>query len=164
MDSLLDLELLRTFCIVVREGGLNKAAVAVFRSQAAVSMQLKRLEEQLGLRLLERSNQGIRLTDAGETLLCHAEQLLRLNNATLAALDRRQLAGKIGFGIPTDYAQDFLNCFMPILLRELPQLEARIVCERSRNLRQLVDRGELDMAIVAGEEDSRDELRCGRSA
>ena len=158
MDSLLDLELLRTFCIVVREGGLKKAAVAVFRSQAAVSMQLKRLEEQLGLRLLERSNQGIRLTDAGETLLCHAEQLLRLNNATLAALDRRQLAGKIGFGIPTDYAQDFLNCFMPILLCELPQLEARIVCERSRNLRQLVDRGELDMAIVAGEEDSRDEL------
>lgn len=151
MDPLLDLELLRTFTAVVRAGELKKAAAALFRSQAAVSMQIKRLEEVVGSRLLERSNQGIQLTEAGETLLGYCEQFLRLNNATLAALSQRQLAGKISFGIPTDYAQDFLHCFMPVLMQELPQLDARIICERSRHLRHLVERGELDVAIVSGE-------------
>lgn len=157
MESLLDLELLRTFSAVVKAGELKKAAAALFRSQAAVSMQIKRLEEVLGSRLLERSNQGIQLTEAGETLLGYCEQFLRLNNATLAALSQRQLAGKISFGIPTDYAQDFLYRFMPVLLQELPQLDARIICERSRHLRQLVERGELDVAIVAGEPQFEDE-------
>ncbi|MBS7663731.1 LysR family transcriptional regulator [Pseudomonas lalucatii] len=157
MEPLLDLELLRTFAAVVKAGELKKAAGTLFRSQAAVSMQLKRLEEQLGVRLLERNNQGIRLTRDGETLLGYTEQLLRLNNATLAALSQRQLAGKIRFGISTDYAQDFLMHFMPILLRELPHLEAHITCERSRSLRKLVARGELDVAIVAGEPGGEDE-------
>ena len=52
MDPLLDLELLRTFSAVVKEGELKKAAASVFRSHAAVSMQLKRLEDQLGTRLM----------------------------------------------------------------------------------------------------------------
>ncbi|UTW13088.1 LysR family transcriptional regulator [Marinobacterium rhizophilum] len=151
MEPLLDLELLRTFCEVVKAGELKKAAAAVFRSQAAVSMQIKRLEEQLGARLLERSNQGIQLTPAGETLLDYSEQFLRLNARTLAALSLEQLSGKMSFGIPTDYAQDFLHSFMPALTQALPQLEPRISCARSRNLRQMVERGELDVAIVSGE-------------
>ncbi|MCK9260325.1 MAG: LysR family transcriptional regulator [Azoarcus sp.] len=158
MESLLNPELLRTFCAVVEAGELKKAAATLFRSQAAVSMQIKRLEQQLDVRLLERSNQGIALTDAGRTLLGYAGQILRLNNATLVALSQRQLTGRINFGIPTDYAQDFLTVFMPILMQDLPQLEARICCDRSRNLRQLVGRGELDLAIVAGEDDVHDEL------
>lgn len=157
MDTLLDPELLRTFCAVVKAGELKKAAATIFRSQAAVSMQIKRLEQQLGVRLLERSNQGIALTDAGGTLLSYAEQILRLNNATLKALSQRQLSGRINFGIPTDYAQNFINSVMPILMQDLPHLEASIVCERSRNLRQLVKQGDLDVAIVAGEDDTHDE-------
>ncbi|HPE60215.1 MAG: LysR family transcriptional regulator [Thiothrix sp.] len=157
MEPLLDLELLRTFCAVVKEGELKKAAATVFRSQAAVSMQIKRLEGQLGARLLERSNQGIQLTDAGDRLLGYAEQFLRLNNATLVALSQRQLSGRINFGMPADYAQDFLRCFVPVLLKAFPDLEPRVVCERSRNLRQRVQRGELDLAIVAGEANNSDE-------
>ncbi|WP_036228682.1 LysR family transcriptional regulator [Marinobacterium jannaschii] len=157
MEPLLDLELLRTFSAVVKAGELKKAAEQVYRSHAAVSMQLKRLEEQLGTRLMERNNRGIRLTEAGETLLSYSEQLLRLNQAALSALTEEQLSGKLRFGIPTDYAQDFLNHFMPMLSQELPRLDARVSCDRSRNLRPMVTRGELDIAIVAGEEDSIDE-------
>nr|WP_067290247.1 LysR family transcriptional regulator [Marinobacterium profundum] len=151
MDPLLDLELLRTFAEVVKAGELKKAAAAVFRSQAAVSMQIKRLEEQVGTRLLERNNQGIQLTDAGNTLLDYCQQFLRLNSLTLAALSQDQLSGRINFGIPTDYAQDFLHSFMPLLKQELPKLDARITCDRSRTLRDQVERGELDVAIVSGE-------------
>ena len=157
MDPLLDLELLRTFSAVVKEGELKKAAASVFRSHAAVSMQLKRLEEQLGTRLMERNNRGIKLTEAGETLLSYSEQFLKLNSAALSALSEGQLSGKLRFGIPTDYAQDFLNHFMPLLSQELPRLDARITCARSRNLRQMLQQGELDIAIVAGEPDSEGE-------
>jgi len=157
MEPLLDLELLRTFSAVVKAGELKKAAETVYRSHAAVSMQLKRLEEQLGTRLMERNNRGIRLTEAGETLLSYSEQLLRLNQAALSALSEEQLSGKLRFGIPTDYAQDFLNHFMPILSQELPRLDARISCNRSRNLRAMLARGELDIAIVAGEPASEGE-------
>ncbi|ANG62783.1 hypothetical protein A8C75_10005 [Marinobacterium aestuarii] len=87
MEPVLDLELLRTFCEVVKAGELKKAAAAVFRSQAAVSMQIKRLEEQLGARLLERSNQGIRLTAAGETLLDYSKQL-HINLCWSATIDQ----------------------------------------------------------------------------
>jgi DNA-binding transcriptional LysR family regulator len=158
MDPLLDLELLRTFVMVVRTGELKKAAKAIYRSHAAVSMQMKRLEEQLGTNLMDRSNQGIRLTEAGKTLLSYSEQFLKLNNAALSALAERDLSGQLSFGIPTDYAQDFLDFFMPVLTRELPNLEAKIVCDRSRNLRKKLDAGELDIAIVAGESNSPDEI------
>ncbi|WP_028468895.1 LysR family transcriptional regulator [Neptunomonas japonica] len=158
MDPLLDLELLRTFVMVVRTGELKKAAKAIYRSHAAVSMQMKRLEEQLGTSLMERSNQGIRLTEAGKTLLSYSEQFLKLNNATLSALAEKDLSGQLSFGIPTDYAQDFLNFFMPVLTQELPNLEAKIICDRSRNLRKKLDAGELDIAIVAGEDEYPDEM------
>lgn len=158
MDPLLDLELLRTFVMVVRTGELKKAAKAIYRSHAAVSMQIKRLEEQLGTCLMERSNQGIRLTEAGKTLLSYSEQFLTLNNAALSALAEKDLSGQLSFGIPTDYAQDFLDFFMPVLTQELPNLEAKIICDRSRNLRKKLDAGELDIAIVAGESEYPDEM------
>ncbi|EAS45650.1 hypothetical protein P3TCK_04716 [Photobacterium profundum 3TCK] len=158
IDLLLDLELLRTFVMVAKTGELKKAAEAIFRSQAAVSMQMKRLEELVGCTLMERSNRGIQLTDAGETLLGYSEQFLKLNNATFSALNERDLSGQFNFGVPTDYAQDFLNYFMPVLTREIPNLEARIVCDRSRNLREKLEAGELDIAIVAGEADYTDDL------
>ncbi|WP_229380939.1 LysR family transcriptional regulator [Shewanella psychropiezotolerans] len=157
MDLLLDLELLRTFVMVAKTGELKKAAQAIFRSQAAVSMQMKRLEELVGCTLMERNNRGIQLTDAGETLLGYSEQFLKLNNATFSALNERDLSGQFNFGVPTDYAQDFLNFFMPVLTREIPNLEAKIICDRSRTLRKKLKAGELDIAIVAGEPDYTDD-------
>jgi len=157
MYPLLDLELLNTFVMVVKTGELKKAAEAIFRSQAAVSMQMKKLEDLLGCTLMVRSNRGIQLTDAGKTLLGYSEQFLKLNNATFVALNERELSGQFIFGVPTDYAQDFINFFMPVLTREIPNLEAKIVCDRSRNLRGKLEAGELDIAIVAGEADFTDE-------
>jgi len=158
MHQILDLELLRTFVMVARTGELKKAALKVYRSQGAVSMQIKRLEELTGNCLLERSNRGIRLTNAGEILLSYSEQMLKLSNAALSSLSGKDLSGQLRFGIPTDYAQDFLSRFMPVLAEELPNLDARIVCDRSRNLRKLVNSGDLDIAIVAAEPGSNEEL------
>ena len=157
MEPIVDLELLRTFVTVARTGEFKKAAEIICRSQAAISMQIKRLETQTGTCLMTRNNRGIRLTDAGETLLSYGEQLLKLSSATLTALKTDNLHGKLNIGIPTDYAQDFLNHFMPVLQREQPNLESRIVCDRSRSLRKRVAAGELDIAIVSAETEDPDD-------
>lgn len=158
MKPILDLELLHTFVMIVQTGELKKAAENIHRSHAAVSMQMKRLEEQLGCCLMKRSNKGVKLTAAGKTLLSYSEQLLQLNHSTLSALTTNKFSGKMSFGIPTDYAQDFLNYFMPLLTQELPNLDASIHCDRSRNLRNQLIAGDLDIAIVAGEAQSSNEL------
>lgn len=151
MKTLLDLDLLNTFAVVVEAGGFKEASSRLYRSQAAVSMQIKRLEEQLGHRLLERSNQGIKLNESGKTLLGYIERLMRLNNETLSALSEKPLRGPVHFGIPTDYAQTFLQQFIPRIRDAFPELEPRITCGRSRELRKLVSSGEIDVAIVTGE-------------
>ena len=151
MKPILDLELLNTFAVVVEAGGFKEASSRLYRSQAAVSMQIKRLEEQIGHRLLERSNQGIKLTEPGKKLLGYIDRLLRLNNETLSALSLEPLRGPVHFGIPTDYAQTFLQKFIPRIRDAFPELEPRITCGRSRRLRELVTAGDLDVAIVTGE-------------
>ncbi|MEP3562853.1 MAG: LysR family transcriptional regulator [Marinobacter sp.] len=151
MKPLLDLDLLNTFAAVVEAGGFKGASSRLYRSQAAVSMQIKRLEEQLGQRLLERSNQGIKLTEPGKTLLSYIDRLLRLNNETLSALSAEPLRGPVHFGIPTDYAHPFLQQFIPRIREAFPELVPRVTCGRSRKLRELVTTGDLDVAIVTGE-------------
>lgn len=157
MEPIVDLELLRTFVTVARTGEFKKAAEIICRSQGAISMQIKRLEEQTGTCLMTRNNRGIRLTETGKTLLHYGEQMLQLSSATLSALRKDNIQGKLNIGIPTDYAQDFLNHFLPVIKREQPDLETRIVCDRSRNLRKQVAAGELDIAIVAAEAETFDE-------
>ncbi len=151
MKPLLDLDLLNTFAVVVEAGGFKEASIRLYRSQAAVSMQIKRLEEHLGHRLLDRNNQGIRLTEPGKTLLGYIDRLLRLNNETLSALNPEPLRGPVHFGIPTDYAQTFLQQFTPRIRDAFPELVPRITCGRSRKLREMVATGELDVAIVTDE-------------
>ena len=158
MQPILDLDLLHTFITVANTGEFKKAAEIVCRSQGAVSMQIKKLETLVDSQLMTRSNRGIQLTKSGETLLSYSEQMLQLNNATLQALQKRDLTGQLRFGIPTDYAQSFLQVLMPIFKQSFPHIEAIISCQRSRVLRENIRTGELDIAIVAAEPNSKDEL------
>lgn len=151
MSPTLDLELLKTFVAIVKTGQFKAAAEQVSRSQGAVSMQLKRLEELTGQQLLIRSNQDIKLTQSGMKLLSYSEQLLTLNHQAMQALKVKEVTERIVFGMPSDYAQDFITHFMPILKREYPFLDAKIICDASRNLRKRVTQEEIDIAIVTGE-------------
>ncbi|USD36821.1 LysR family transcriptional regulator [Ferrimonas sp. SCSIO 43195] len=146
---LLDIELLNTFLAVVKHGGLKPAATEVYRSQAAVSMQLKKLEAQLGTSLMSRSNRGIQLTQAGQTLKQYAERLVALNAATVSAVSQPLITGQLRIGVPSEYLPALLQKMMPALSMEFPGLDARIVCQRSRELQRLMALGALDMAIVA---------------
>jgi DNA-binding transcriptional LysR family regulator len=151
MLPVLDLELIRTFHTVLQEGGFKPAAERLNKTPAAVSMQIKRLEELLGQRLLERSNQGIALTAAGYILKEKGEKLLSLNYELLSELRQGELFGTLSFGAPTDYAPTLLQKLLPIFSREFPQVSPTIILEPSRSLRARVQSGALDMAIVAQE-------------
>ncbi|MGF1735452.1 LysR family transcriptional regulator [Photobacterium satsumensis] len=156
METLLDLDLLKTFVAVAETGEIKLAAKKVYRSSGAVSMQMKRLQELAGCELLVRTHRGVALTDAGKVLLSRSQQMLALNNSTLAALSEKDISGQLTFGIPTDYAADFTRYFMPLLQAKMPNLAAKIVCDRSRHLRKKRQAGTVDIAIVSGEPGIKD--------
>jgi DNA-binding transcriptional LysR family regulator len=151
MRPALDLDLIKTFLTVVDAKGFKSAAEQLNKTPAAISQQIKRLEEILGKRVLERSNQGISLTSAGEVLRAKGLRLMALNYELLGELRQDDLAGPLKFGAPTDYAPTLLQKLLPIFQREFPRVSPSIVLEPSRALRPKVASGVLDMAIVARE-------------
>jgi DNA-binding transcriptional LysR family regulator len=156
MPPALDLELIKAFLTVVESKGFKAAAEQLHKTPAAISQQIKRLEGILGHRVLERSNQGISLTSAGEVLKTKGQRLMSLNYELLGDLRENELAGQLNFGAPTDYAPTLLKKLLPIFQREFPKVSPKIVLERSRSLRPRVKAGTLDLAIVAIEPDTEE--------
>ncbi len=148
MAAPLDLDQLQTFVAISDTGSFTKAADTVFRTQSAVSMQMRRLEERIGKPLFEKDGRTNRLTEEGERLLSYARKLLRLNRETLAAFDDSQLEGQVRIGMPDDYADRFLPEIMGRFARSNPRIEMSVVCEPTINLAELVRRGQLDLALV----------------
>ncbi len=148
MNAPLDLDQLSTFVAIVDSGSFTRAAESVHRTQSAVSMQMRRLEERLGRSLFERDGRSNRLTEEGERLLGFARRLLQLNRETMAAFDDTSLEGQIRIGMPDDYAERFLPEIMARFSRSNPRVEMSVVCEPTVNLAELVRRGQLDIAVV----------------
>ncbi len=145
----LDLALLRSFTLVARTGSISLAAQQVGRTQSALSMQMHRLEALVGQVLLHRTGTGVRLTAAGEKLLAHAESLLARHEDILAEMSGTALKGAVSFGCPEDYS----IAFVPELLRDFcalnPDVEVRMVCAPTSELRPLLHRRQIDMALVS---------------
>lgn len=153
MASPLDLDQLQTFIAIADSGSFTRAADEVHRTQSAVSMQMRRLEEKLGKPLFEKEGRTNRLTEEGEKLLTYARRLLRLNRETLAAFDDDCLEGHIRIGTPDDYADRFLPEIIARFSRSNPRVELSVTCEPTVNLIDQVKRGQLDIAIITHESD-----------
>lgn len=152
----LQIDWLKCFVAVVDAGSLSRATGEVHRSQSAVSMQLKKLEEALGRRLLDRGAHKFQLTPDGQTLLGYARRMLDLQAEAQAALRGEELTGRVRLGVPDDYAAKYLT---PVLKRFAPKhsgVEIELNCEQSTSLIPRVARGDLDLALV-----SRDHARRG---
>ena len=111
--SSLDPDLLRAFVLIADGNSFTQAATVVGRTQSAVSMQVRRLEETLGHRVLNRGKGGgIELTPHGRYLLTRARQILALSDEVMATFRAPRIAGTVRLGCPDDYAlanQDFAN-------------------------------------------------------
>lgn len=145
----LEIDLLRTFTVIAETRALNRAAGRIGRTQAAISMQVKRLEEIVNQPLLKRTGRGVVLTSQGERLLAHAQKLLRYHDETLADLSGKGLSGSIRFGCPDDYAAVFL----PHLLRGFaslhPQVLVEVFCASTPRLLARLKDHALDLALIS---------------
>ncbi len=167
----LDVDQLKTFLAIAESGSFTKAAESVNKTQSAVSMQMKRLEETLGRALFERNGRGSRFTLEGERFVEHARKLVALNNEIVASYTRPELSGTVRFGTPDDYAEFFLPDALARFSRTHPMVTVDVECVSTGNLLERINRGELDMAMVTfcgscieGEVLRREQLRWVGSA
>ena len=147
----IDPELLRAFVTVVDFGGFSAAAQRLLRGQSAVSLQIKRLEERLGARLLERGPRHLKLTGEGEAILESARRILALNEELTARAREPELAGVVRFGAPEDFATTRLPAILASFTRTFPRVALEVTCELTLELLDRFHGGGLDLALIKRE-------------
>ena len=142
-----DSNLLRTFVTVIEAGSVSAAALKLSRTQAAVSMQLRRLEEDLEQRLLDRSPRGVKLTQAGHVLLPFAQAILGSGADAVRALSAQSICGTVRLGMLEDIASGRLPHALRRFATAYPQVALELVIDNSASLASQLDHAELDLAI-----------------
>jgi DNA-binding transcriptional LysR family regulator len=144
----LDLDVLRTFVAGLDLGSYAKAAGRLGRSQSAISLQLRKLEETTGQTLLRKQGRGLALTPEGEIMLGYARRLLELNDEAVSALKQPSLTGQVRLGVLRDFAETWLPEVLGHFGRTHPGIQVEVRVDRSVTLVDAIDRGELDLALA----------------
>ena len=166
----LDIDQLKTFLAIADVGNFTRAADEVNKTQSAVSMQMKRLEDVLGRPLFARDGRGSRFTHDGERLVEYARRIVALSDEAVAAFTKPDITGTVRFGTPDDYADIFLPEVLARFNRTHPLVTVDVECYSSAVLNDRVQRGELDLSILTfygernGEHVRREELVWATSA
>jgi len=143
----LDLDQLQSFCAIADCGSFTEAARRVNKTQSAVSMQIKRLEERLGHALLSRDGRTVTLTHHGEVLYERARKMLRTNAEILDHFSDGDLAGSIRFGVPDDYAVRLLPVILSSFQRTHPKIVVDVSCMASEHLLEGMRSGRYDLIV-----------------
>ncbi len=150
----IDTALLRAFVAVVETGSVTGAAALLNLTQAAVSQQLKRLEELFGTELFERHHRRLSLRPNGERLLAHAHRLIALNDEVFGAMSAPAYEGEVRLGVP----HDIVGPYLPPILRRFdkawPRVRVSLKCTTTPQLLELMRRGSIDLTLTT-------EQRCG---
>lgn len=148
----LDTTALRSFVTVADTGGVTKAAGLLNLTQSAVSMQLKRLEESLGVSLLDRSARQISVTAEGEQLLSYARRMLALNDEAMRMLTSQDFEGEISLGVPHDIIYPYIPPVLRRFAADYPRMQIKLVSSPTKALREMFARGEIDMILTTEEQ------------
>lgn len=144
----LDVTTLRSFVAVADAGGVTRAAGFLHLTQSAVSMQLKRLEELLGLELLDRSGRTIALTASGEQLLVYARRMVALNDEVIGRLTDQAYEGEIVLGVPHDIVYPAIPQVLKQFHAAFPRVKVQLVSSYTRALKEKFGRGECDLILT----------------
>jgi DNA-binding transcriptional LysR family regulator len=148
----LDLDTLRTFAVAHDLGGLAQAAEQLGRTPSAISLQMKRLQDDLGIPLFRKRGRGLTLTEAGGIALAYARRILALNDELLDTMQGANLAGHIRLGCPQDFAP-----ILPTVLSQFasfyPRMQIELLIEGNAALADAVDKSRIDLAAIIGHED-----------
>ncbi|WP_445502203.1 LysR family transcriptional regulator [Microvirga sp. G4-2] len=144
----LDVSLLRAFVAVVDMGGMTAASGVLNLTQAAVSQQIKRLEETLGEELITRDRRGMTLTSAGERLFGRAKRLLAMNDEIWTEMTTPEFEGEIRLGIPSDIITTYLPTFLKSFARSYPRVQISLNSGSSAELRGKLASGRVDVVMA----------------
>lgn len=150
----IDISLLRAFLAVVETGSVTQSARILNLTQAAVSQQIKRLEDLFGCPLFERSHKRLLLAPAGERLLSGAQRLVGLNDETWGLMTTPHFEGEVRLGVP----YDIVGTYIPPILRRFnavwPRVRVSMQCLDSTTLKSMLTSGEIDVTLTT-------EVDCG---
>lgn len=158
MPRNLDLTALRSFVTVAETGGVTRAAHQLNLTQSAVSMQLKRLEESLGLELLTRSGRGVQLTNHGEQLVSYGRRMLALNDEVLTRMTDAGYKGEIRLGVPSDIVYPHIPGILKRFDREFPRVKIQLFSSYTKKLKEMIGSGELDLILTTESAPDEDAL------
>lgn len=148
MTRNLDTTALRSFVAVADTGGVTRAAGLLNLTQSAVSMQLKRLEESLGVGLLDRSARSIGLTPQGELLLSYARRMLELNDEVYGKLTATEYEGEVTLGVPHDIVYPVIPVVLQRFAAAYPRVRVNLVSSFTRGLVEDFRRGAIDVILT----------------
>lgn len=147
----LDLDLVRAFVTVAEARSFTRAGERLGRTQSAISLQIRRLEDRLGTTVLSRDPRHVVLTPQGEAFLPQARRLLRLNDEIIAELRADDLEGEVRLGAPEDFATVHLPQILGEFARAHPKVALAVTCDLTLNLLERLKDGALDVALVKRE-------------
>ena len=157
MQIELPIDLLRTFVAVSEGGSFTRAGDIRHITQSAVSMQMKRLETNIGRPLFQKNGRQVILTTDGETLLAHAHRILAAHSDAVAAFSNPELFGRVRFGCAEDYASRFLPSVLPGFRKAFPRIRVDINSAPGVQLYEQLQKQELDLCLLESiPEDDRD--------
>lgn len=144
----LDITTLRSFIAVADSGGVTRAAGFLHLTQSAVSMQMKRLEDLLGLELLDRSGRTIALTASGDQLLGYARRMIALNDEVIGRLTHQAFEGEVILGVPHDIVYPAIPRVLQRFNAAFPRVRVRLISSFTRGLKEQFSRGECDLILT----------------
>lgn len=145
----IDTELLKTFVTIVETQSFTRTGDRLHRTQPAISMQIRRLEEALGKEVFDRTKRQVQLTREGEVLLHYARRILSLSDEAMSRIGQAGLPGIIRIGTSDDYA----NILLPEILRRFAETHAGvqvdIACDNGVAIERKLKDGLVDLALIA---------------
>lgn len=151
----LDLDGLRAFAAIADRGSVGAAADAVGRTAAAVSMQLKKLEERVGARLFDRpstakggAGRGMRLTPNGERLLARARRILALEREALGLFSAADMVGDVRIGLIDEFGETPLADVLAAFARSHPDVAVSVTVGVSARLAEKAAAGDVDFCLL----------------
>ena len=134
MAENLDSELLRTLIAIADTGSYGSAASVVHRSQSAVSMQMKRLEEIVRQPLFEKQGRRSVLTPHGQNLLQYARRIVKLQDEAMSTLGNPEIQGDVRLGVCDDYVMDLLPSMLVSFAEKYSNVHINLSAQTSKEL------------------------------
>jgi DNA-binding transcriptional LysR family regulator len=146
----LDLDTLRTLVVANDLGGYGQAATRLGRTPSAISLQMKKLQADVGATIFRKSGRGVALTEAGEIVLRYARRMLALNDEVLDTVRGASLAGRIRIGVSQDFGETVLPRALSQFTELYPLVQLEVRIEGNATLVEAVGKGEIDLVLVVG--------------